>query len=339
MVLNAVKASGKVASSPVFSSRYSLLIHIYDFDHLNDKVEKYESHDKMPQYFNYGFTASLKTMNAQANDNTYNLKNLLTSFNNDAELKCSEATHKAQQLKIKVEAQEQKIYKMQKKMFLFSLEHYEAENDILCEIEGRRLAQLKIKEECDFLEEITDKIYKRVSDVIFRTLATASIKIDQIEPRITQDTEKLFDYIFEYGKQLEIIENSEMEQFKSVNEEEENDDTDEEEEEEEDEKENEEEDDEKENEDEDTDIENEDTSNLDLEEEYKFYKRRTFELVDEKEELQRLNSDLKNELEEQKKQTEKFELLFRNTLKEQIESETQLSHLKIEMLSLLRKSK
>jgi hypothetical protein len=210
MVLNASNASGKVASPSVFSSRYSLLIHIYDSDHLNDKVEKYESHDAMPQYFNYGFTVSLKTMNDQANDNTYNLKNLLTSFNNDAELKCSEATHKANQLKTKVEAQEQKIYKMQKKMHLFSLEHYEAENETLCELEGRRLAQLKIKEECEFLEEITDKIYKRVSDVIFRTLSSDSVEWHQIEPKITQDTEKLLDYIFEYSKQLEIIDNSKM---------------------------------------------------------------------------------------------------------------------------------
>jgi len=81
MVLNTSVSKGSSASTSVFSSRYSLLIQINDFNHLLQKTEEYESHDKMPQFFNYGFSASLKTMNHQANDNTYNLKKLLTSFN------------------------------------------------------------------------------------------------------------------------------------------------------------------------------------------------------------------------------------------------------------------
>lgn len=347
MVLNALNASGKVASSPVFSSRYSLLIDIYDFHHINDKVNKYEDVDEMPQYFNYGVSFTLKTMNSQANDGTYNLKDMLVSFNNEAELEASEASHKAKILKIKVEEQEQVIYKMQKEMIKYSFKEFEEANDILHELEGRRLKQLKIIEEYNFLDEITDKIYYKLSNCIFEKFRLPFQKKDQkelekITPNITKEAEKLFDYIFEYGKQLEIIKNDEMCNFETKDEEEENEDTDTEEneavetlkeelgiqnrvetgtgiwrynkktdeweqipnpqnEDEDEEEENEDEDEEEENEDENEDIENEDTSNLDLEEEYKFYKKRTFELVDEKEELQRLNSDLKNELEDVKK--------------------------------------
>ena len=196
-----------VVASPVFSSRYSLLIDLYDFHYINNQVEKYESINAMPQYFNYGMSLSLKTMNNQANDGKYNLKSLLTSFNNQAELKSSEASHKAKKLREKIEELEKKMQKMQKAMFLYSLEEFEELDNEISELEGQRLKQLKIKDECDFLDEITEKIYKRVSTAIFDCLESTGIQIDQIEPKITQDTEKLFDYIFEYGKQLEIINN------------------------------------------------------------------------------------------------------------------------------------
>ena len=301
MLSNSSVSKGKVASSPVFSSRYSLLIEINDFDYLLQKTEEYESHDKMPQFFNYGFTAKLKAMNGQANDGMYNIKKMLVSFNNDAELKSSEASHKNKKLKNKIEELEQKMHKMQKAMFLYSMEEFEELDNEISELEGQRLQQLKIIDECKFLDEITEKIYQKLSYCIFKRIEDEDEEVTEIKPNLTQETEKLFDYIFEYGKQLDIIENSEMENFETTYK----------------------------DDDSETSSDSDDSEDEEPTEDY----QEKFEEAQEKIE------SLKNELEEQKKKTEKFVLLFHNTMTEQVKTETELSHLKIEMLSLLRKSK
>lgn len=163
-------------------------------------------------------------MNDQGNDGLYDIKQMLTSFNNDAELKKSEATHKAKHLKFQIATQEQNIYKMQETMYKYDFDEYVKANDILHDLEYRRLTQLKIVEDYEFLDVITEKIYSKLSHCVWKHLESEDAETEEIKPKITQETEKLFDYIFEYGKQLEIINNSDMADFETTEKEDENED-------------------------------------------------------------------------------------------------------------------
>lgn len=205
-VSNGLNASSSSVSS---NPSYSIVFYISDYDYLKQQTINYSDHGELKKYLNHGYTAYLKVDKNQANDGIYNLLKLLRILDSVGEDKRIEYTARQSDQKYKVNQLQDKLYICQKTAYLLSFDNYKNINEEIA-TEEHRLGFICSKlSDCEFLEEITEKIFKSISEAIFEGVEKGKItREEHLKTNIQEETIKRLDYIFDYAKQISIVDNS-----------------------------------------------------------------------------------------------------------------------------------
>lgn len=297
-----LNASGNTSS---FSKNdFSLLIQISDFDTIIEKIGNETKHENLKKYIIQGYDIYLTVDNNQGDNNkTFKLKQILQKLNLTSESHKIEIEEQLESLTKRIKEQTNKIENMQIFMNAYTLKDYREADDFLSKLEGEKIELVTKKHDYIFIEETTDKIFNRLSEYMFDCIKNKIIDKSELlyQPLISDEMDKLLNYIFGDAMVHSVIssefllQNSlsysdlnllkeDVDNYNKIHTEEAESDSDS-------------------DSDSDSETEEEDLSNLDLEEEYKFYKNRCCEL---EKELEDTNKKQKEQLKKLRAKNKKF---------------------------------